>query len=157
MARIPNSVDESLSRGPPRAGKLARSGAVKSGAPTMPTWLPEAARKEFRRVAAVLKTAGLLSPIDLGILVSYCLAVAEVIDCTERLVAEGLTIKTHGQVIPHPLLKPRAAAEQRVRSLAMELGLTPVSRKRARVETGTPDSKSGVPVRNRHPSIYKPG
>jgi P27 family predicted phage terminase small subunit len=109
--------------------------------------------------------AGLLSPIDLGILASYCLAVSEVRECTDRLAAEGLTISSHGQTIPHPLLKPRAAAEQRVRSLGMELGLTPVSRKRARVETGTSDSRGGVPFRNRDthstrdrggPSIYNP-
>jgi hypothetical protein len=36
------------------------------------------------------------------------------------------------------LLKTRAAAEQRVRSLGSELGLTPLARKRAHVETARP-------------------
>ena len=150
------SIDEAVSRGSSRARKLARSGAVKAGAPKIPSWLPESARAEWRRVAATLKSSGLLSPIDAGVLTSYVLAVAEVRACTERLEAEGLTIDAHGQIIPHPLLKARAAAQQRVRSLGMELGLTPVSRKRARVETGTADPRAGVPVRNRIPMIYKP-
>jgi P27 family predicted phage terminase small subunit len=111
---------------------------VKAGAPKMPAWLPELAQTVWQKTVRAIRAAGLLCSADGGILAAYCLAVAEVEETTVVLAREGLMVESHGQTYPHPLLKTRASAEQRVRSLGSELGLTPLSRKRAHVETARP-------------------
>jgi P27 family predicted phage terminase small subunit len=137
--RVPQPIDALHARGSKRARLYQRPGTVKAGAPKMPDWLPELARKVWRQTVAAIRAAGLLCPADAAILASYCLASAEVQECTAKLAAEGLMVESHGQTYPHPLLKTRAAAEQRVRSLGSELGLTPLARKRAHVETARPE------------------
>jgi P27 family predicted phage terminase small subunit len=110
--------------------------AIRAGAPPIPGWLPAEAKDIWRKTAAVLKAAGLLSPADAGVLTAYCLAGMEMQQCTATLAVAGLMVESHGQQFPHPLLKTRAAAAGRVKALAAELCLTPAARKRSHVDTG---------------------
>jgi P27 family predicted phage terminase small subunit len=132
--RIPMSTADMALRGGWRAKNRAQDGAVKPKAPSMPAWLPAAARKVWRQTVAAIRAARLLCPADAGVLASYCLALVEVEECTARLAVEGLMVECRGQRYPHPLVKVRAQAQQRVRALGSEMGLTPLSRKRAHVE-----------------------
>lgn len=117
-------------------GARAKSSAVPVGAPTMPAYLSALAKSVWRKTVPILKRANLLATTDGGAVTAYCLVVAEIEECTRKIAEDGLMVESHGQKYPHPLLKTRAAAQQRVKALAESLGLTALSRKRGRVETG---------------------
>jgi P27 family predicted phage terminase small subunit len=134
MPRIPQSAAARALRGNPRR-KTKVEGVVPCSAPVMPSWLPPAAKCEWKRIVPHLKSASLLSSIDFGVVVAYVVAVAEIETCTEMIAKEGMMVECRGQRYPHPILKTRAAAQQRVKALASELGLTAMSRKRGHVET----------------------
>jgi P27 family predicted phage terminase small subunit len=154
------SADALRIRGSKRAKLAQRPGTVRAGAPKMPAWLAELAQKAWRETVRAIRAAGLLCQADGGILAAYSLAVAEVEETTVLLARKGLMVESHGQTYPHPLLKTRAAAEQRVRSLGSELGLTPLAHKRAHVETARPAPPDPLAEFRDHPgrhlSDFKP-
>lgn len=133
MARYPASKKTLALRGS-RQKRKHRTAATPRGTPVMPSWLPAGAKAEWRRVVPILKSAYLLSRLDLGILASYCVAVDELRKLTEALERDGLLVTQNGQTYPNPLLKVRGATENRIKSMSMELGLTPMVRRRGYIE-----------------------
>jgi phage terminase small subunit len=87
--------------------------------PSCPKWLPEAAKKEWRRVVKVLAEYNILSALDQGIMAQYCCLHAQL-----QEFPEGFSAALHGQL----------------RLLLVELGFTPSSRSKLTALQGGEDS-----------------
>lgn len=106
--------------------KLIEGGHSLAKAPSVPAWLTDHAKAEWRRVAPVLNSRGVLGADMLATLESYCIAVGQVRETEETMQREGRTVETAGQgVKAHPAFRIQAAAMREARLLAAELGLTP--------------------------------
>ncbi len=100
-------------------------------APRPPGWLSKEAKAEWKRVAPLLVSRGILSTGDLATLESYCVAVGTRRIAERSLQSEGLTFVTDkGLVKRNPAVAIQADAMNRALRHAVELGLTPVSRSR---------------------------
>ncbi|WP_292047709.1 MULTISPECIES: phage terminase small subunit P27 family [unclassified Brevundimonas] len=114
--------------------KPAMKAAVKpvDHAPKAPTWLPDTAKAEWRRVAPILAERKILTDADLGSLENYCLAIGQIRDCQKTLadLPSPFFAGDSGTPRPHPAIRVMHAAMTLSRQLAAELGLTPVSRSR---------------------------
>jgi P27 family predicted phage terminase small subunit len=93
--------------------------------PPPPSWLPQHAKKEWKRAAKELHGRKLLADDVLATLESYCVAVGQVRECEELMAAEGRIIKTENGPKPHPAFRMQQAAMREGRLHAAELGLTP--------------------------------
>jgi len=84
------------------------------------------------RLVSLLSDKNILSQADEGVLACYCLAWAEVAECTRALAREGYTVMNEmtGATKAHPLLGVRSGAETRLGRFASMLGLSPSDRGR---------------------------
>lgn len=103
--------------------------------PPPPKWLPEEARKEWRRVIRPLVERRILTTADLGSLENYCLATGTAREVQGRLgklkeLRDVLEIDAYAKLFR---IADKAMATARL--LAAELGLTPVSRSRPAVRS----------------------
>jgi P27 family predicted phage terminase small subunit len=105
--------------------KLIVGGNAPLKAPSVPSWLTDHAKAEWRRVAPVLKLRGVLGADMLATLESYCIAVGQVREAEETMQKEGRTVETAQGVKAHPAYRIQAGAMREARLLAAELGLTP--------------------------------
>jgi P27 family predicted phage terminase small subunit len=111
-------------RAPPPANKPA--------IPKAPSWMPAAAKAEWRRVMPILTERRILTAADLGSLENYCLAIGQVRDCQRAITrARKMFVQSDRSAPrPHPAFRLQHEAMRQARQLAAELGLTPVSRSR---------------------------
>lgn len=99
--------------------------------PACPRWLSKAARAEWRRVAAELYDAGLLTTVDRAALAGYCVAFARWQEAEGVVTAKGMVVKTtNGNLIQNPFLAIANRAMDDMRRFAAEFGMTPASRTR---------------------------
>lgn len=98
--------------------------------PSMPSWLNDITKREWRRIIPLLKNFGILRKADKTTLEMYCSAYAEWRDYEAEIAKlESRFIKQpSGRVCPHPLIGLRDRAFDRLRKIAAELGLSPTSR-----------------------------
>jgi P27 family predicted phage terminase small subunit len=116
-----------------------REPAVNSGAPTPPAELNEFARREWTRLCAQLRRAGLLSTIDRAALAAYCQSYGVWVQAEQALarmaandpVTFGLMVKTsNGNIIQNPLVGIARGARSDMVRFAVEFGMTPSARSR---------------------------
>lgn len=98
-------------------------------APRMPSWLPDEAKRAWKRVVPGLEKQGLLKPEDLDTLVSYCLAVWLQRQASAELQAnpDGLTTPGKESMKAHPSVATLRNAQATIRAFAHEFGLTPAA------------------------------
>ncbi len=89
-----------------------------------PRWLDDEGRREWRRVIAELKRLGLVTVLDTTRLAQYCDHWSRYLQATNTLREDGL-IKDGRK---HPAATILKEAEQAMRSIASEFGMTPASR-----------------------------
>lgn len=113
-------------------GRKPKLSVIEGGAdigrcPSSPAWLPDHAKREWRRVAPILHERGLLSDDTMAVLESYCIAVSTVRENQEVIGRDrdlfGQPTKTAATAT-----KLMFAAMREARLLAAELGLTPYRR-----------------------------
>jgi P27 family predicted phage terminase small subunit len=123
--------------------------SIEPGAPPMPAWLTEAAKREWRRLVPILLQRRVLSAADLGVLVAYCSAYGEMEIAGKVLKKEGryYTNKASGLKKEHPAAKAFEKASQEMRLLANELGLSPAARSKA---PSVPEKEEGDVMADRH-------
>jgi P27 family predicted phage terminase small subunit len=92
-----------------------------------PGWLPAEAKPEWQRAAQDLSSGGLLFDGAIASLEHYCLCIAQIRQC-QRILAGSLIADGEGI---HPAYTAQQKAIQSARLLAVELGLTVVSRTRS--------------------------
>lgn len=103
--------------------RWARDGIRKPGKIYPPSWMSESAQKEYRRVLPLLIERKTFTEADLTTFEAYCLAVGIMRD------AKAVNVQF--------------AAMAKVRSLAIELGMTPLSRSKAK-RSEDADDDSGL-------------
>lgn len=115
--------------------------------PKAPAWLAKEAKAEWRRVAPILiEERRTLTLADLATFGAYCSAAGEVIEAARIIAVEGMIYQGASGPKRHPAVAIRSDAMNRMRLLANELGLTPVSRSRPsiRAEGGEDDDASDL-------------
>lgn len=109
-------------------------------APKPPGWLSKEAKAEWKRIAPLLVSRGILTTGDLGTLEGYCVAYGTVRQSERTLQIEGITFATDkGLLKRNPAVAIQADAQNRMLRYATELGLTPVSRSRPAVRSKSDD------------------
>lgn len=99
--------------------------------PRPPSWLPQVAKNEWRRVVPLLRARGNLDLLDRASLSAYCLAWSTLKMATDSLERDGLTITGgHGGRVRNPAASIANQAARQVRDFAVEFGLTPAARPR---------------------------
>ena len=95
-----------------------------------PNWLETEAKKEWRRLAPVLISAGILTSADAVPFAGYCQAYARWREAEEQVSRLGMVYKEKDteRVRPNPYIAIARAAFAEVKSLAAEFGLTPANR-----------------------------
>jgi P27 family predicted phage terminase small subunit len=107
-----------------------------------PAWFPPDAATEWKRCAPVLNERKILSKGDLASFENYCLCVGQIRDLDRTLQAEGLIIDTPRGKRAHPAFRLVAVAMAASRLLAVELGLTPVSRSRPSIRSSDDEEEN---------------
>ncbi|MGG0914707.1 phage terminase small subunit P27 family [Bacillus velezensis] len=103
-----------------------------------PPWLNKIAKKEFKRVAALLSEVEIITEADISMLAAYCNAYSQYISISEIIEKDGIMVHTEGhdedgnpiQLIgeEHPLLKRQKNYYDQMKSAANDFGLTPSAR-----------------------------
>ncbi|GMU22159.1 MAG: hypothetical protein AMXMBFR13_22470 [Phycisphaerae bacterium] len=115
-----------------------------ASAPPMPSWLPDGAKPIWKQLVKQLATMGTLSSADEAVMTSYCVTYSRMQE------AEGKVAETGGDIVRsvngHPQINPwltvQRKAQEQLKSLAIELGLTPCARTKIRV-TATNKTNTG--------------
>lgn len=108
-----------------------REASLSPTLPTCPQALAPAAKREWRRVAKELATAGLLTRVDRAGLAAYCQAWSRWIEAEEALRTYGTIIKApSGFPIVSPYFTIAAKSLEQMRLLLGEFRMTPSSRSR---------------------------
>jgi P27 family predicted phage terminase small subunit len=112
----------------PRNLHLIASGPAKGRSSyPCPAWLPAEARAEWTRAVQDLSARGLMFPGALASLEHYVLCIAQIRQC-QKVLAEQPIADTERV---HPAYTAQQKAIQSARLLAVELGLSVVSRARS--------------------------
>jgi P27 family predicted phage terminase small subunit len=100
--------------------------------PPPPPHLDDDAKKEYRRVGRAMEQAGegYLQCVDVALLATYAQAWSDVIRLTPLVRGKETLTSDKGNDYPNPLAASLSQAQNRVQSVAKELGLSPNSRKR---------------------------
>jgi len=103
---------------------------------TPPDSLDEIGKGEWNRIAPELREAGVLTKMDEKILWCYCDEFSTAEQCVIKLHEQGLMIRRTSRskvLTPNPYLAIKVKSFAVLKSLAVELGLTPSSRSRISV------------------------
>ena len=108
--------------------------------PDPPAYLSPAAAKHWEKVAPQLAGLGLMSEIDVDALALYCESFATWIDAQEKLQEFGLVVTSpkSGYPVPSPFFSIAAKAQEQMRQLLTEFGMSPSSRSRLAPERVPP-------------------
>nr|MDH3077276.1 phage terminase small subunit P27 family [Bacillus velezensis] len=103
-----------------------------------PPWLNKIAKKEFKRVVALLSEVEIITEADISMLAAYCNAYSQYISISEIIEKDGIMVHTEGQDEDgnpiqligeeHPLLKRQKNYYDQMKSVANDFGLTPSAR-----------------------------
>jgi P27 family predicted phage terminase small subunit len=114
--------------------------APPAGIPECPDYLDVLARREWKRVSALLAASGILTEIDGTALAAYCQAYSHWLDAEGQVRKLGTIVKTPSG---YPILNPHVVlakqAMQQMHKFLVEFGMTPSSRSRLRIEKPAPE------------------
>lgn len=103
--------------------------------PPCPKELPDAAKKEWRRISKVLAPLGLLTEMDLAALAAYCTLYARWLEAEDKVRELGMLVKSpNGYPMQSPYLNIAQGALKQMRGYLQEFGLSPAARSRVTVE-----------------------
>lgn len=110
--------------------------------PQAPEHLDPIAQEEWRRVAAIIEPLGMLTEADRAVLESYCLYYSQMLFASAQLRKVGAVYRRKdGSPGLNPYWRIMGEANQHMLKAALELGLSPVSRERMKVERPKPQGK----------------
>lgn len=127
-------------QGNPGKRALNASEPKPEGTPRCPQWLTGEARKEWKRVAAALVKAKVVTQVDRAVLAAYCQSYAQWMEAEEKLKLseeEGgspVIENTKGNLVANPWVGVGQRAKMDMLKFASELGMTPSARTRLKVE-----------------------
>lgn len=105
--------------------------------PSPPRWLGAVARAEWRRIAPLLHSRGLLSRRHSASLAAYCRAYGEMVEAQREIEARGRFIETtNGNWIQAPWVGAANKAADQLRGYLVEFGLSPSAEVRIGASSG---------------------
>ena len=109
--------------------------AAPEGIPECPDFLGDEARAEWDRICQVLLDMGMLTRADRTALSAYCVNYGRWVDAEKQVQKFGTIVKSPEKNFPmkSPHLCIAESAQEQMRKLLVEFGLTPSSRSRIRV------------------------
>ena len=114
-----------------------KKGNIAQGKPLCPAWLNEKAKREWRRIAPILKQLGLLEVIDRAALAGYCQAYARWREAEGDIQKNGMTYMSEkGNHVPYPQVGIAQKYLQICKNFLIEFGMTPSSRGRLTLPGG---------------------
>ena len=110
--------------------------------PPCPRHLDKRARKEWRRIGRMLLEVRVITELDRAVLTVYCQSWSEYVRaCEEIPKKQPVCLARDGYPRLNPWLRVQREACERMSRAMTELGLTPVSRTRVRIEGPKPMGK----------------
>lgn len=110
--------------------------------PPCPKHLDKEARQEWKRMAAELEPLGILTNLDKAVFANYCDAYSQWAQASRTLQKSGLLIKGPlGNPVVNPLFRIVTIAKDQMMRCLIEMGMTPSSRTKVKVEKPTPIEK----------------
>jgi len=108
--------------------------------PPCPRWISPYARKEWTRIAKELHRLGLLTNLDVAVLISYCTAYGRLREAENKLKDQNSVVETsNGNLVQNPWIGIANRAMDQIRRFASELGLSPSARVRLEVRPEDPE------------------
>jgi len=96
---------------------------------------------EWKRLVRILWPTGVLTEAESDVLALYCTAYCQWVEATKEVTKHGMVVKSPNNFpIQNPYLGVANQAAKQMRSLLIELGMTPASRSRIAVERAGGDS-----------------
>ncbi|MBP5461856.1 MAG: phage terminase small subunit P27 family [Lachnospiraceae bacterium] len=113
-----------------------------------PAYLMPDAKKEWKRLAPVLASAGVLTLADMASFSAYCQAYAHWIEAEKQLMASSPIIKrpSDGNPMRNPLISVSRAWLEEMKSFGAEFGLTPSTRTAMIANAVAPSKKEVNPM-----------
>jgi len=103
--------------------------------PRCPSFLGDAAKREWKRLAGQLRDVGILKSVDRAALAAFCDSFGRWEELTIELQNEPATFTTKtGYIAPNPKVKQATTAKNDMLKWAAQLGLTPSARGRLVIE-----------------------
>jgi len=97
------------------------------------------AKREWYEITALLLQMGIVAETDKSLITAYCLAWSEFITAHENIKGEYVVRGPAGGAVYNPWWCIRNNAEKRIRQLAGDLGIGPVSRARLHLGVASDD------------------
>jgi len=114
-----------------KENKRQRKGGCESGTPFCPAWLDIMAKREWRRIAPVLKKLGLLTVIDRTALAGYCQSYARWREAEMLISKINLLYSKQDKIVKKSHFVREAQRYLEIcKSMCVEFGMTPSSRGR---------------------------
>lgn len=100
-----------------------------------PSFLPAAAKREWKRVVMQLARLGLISDLDVMALAAYCNAYSTWLDAIKKIKETGMLVRSpNGFAMPSPYVKIQKDAQAEMMGWLKEFGMTPAARARVNGE-----------------------
>jgi hypothetical protein len=116
----------------------------KAGLPACPSWLTATAKREYRKIGAILVGSSVMTVADGHALVMIATSFATWVEAEKAVLEHGLLVKGRdGAPAVNPFRKVANEAYDRTRQLLIEFGMTPASRTRVKVVESVAPSTSG--------------
>jgi P27 family predicted phage terminase small subunit len=100
-----------------------------------PDFLDATAKKEWGRIAPLLRDLGLLTKVDTVALAAYCQAFSDYVAACKVLAKGTMFTTPNGYVQPRPEVSIKRTAAAHILRFCQEFGMTPSSRARMVVDT----------------------
>ena len=113
-----------------KEGNKKRRGGCESGTPFCPAWLDIMAKREWRRIAPVLKKLGLLTVIDRTALAGYCQSYARWRNAEMLITKHNMYYKKKDTIKTMPFVREAQKYLEICKAMCVEFGMTPSSRGR---------------------------
>jgi P27 family predicted phage terminase small subunit len=109
--------------------------------PPPPSFLSNIGKREYRRVAKILKPLGVITELDSTMLAAYADAFSTWADAVDKIKSEGYMLTgKNGNFYQNPYVGMKNQAMEKVIKIAAEFGMTPSSR--SRVSAAKPPEKN---------------
>jgi len=131
---VPKTDERRRREGNPSKRPMKGKSPKPRGIPTCPPWLPQEAKREWKRVAPELIRLGIITNLDQSTLAGYCIVYSQWRKAQEVLRDQGMVYVTQrGQLKPRPEIEIARLSGDMMKVFASELGMTPLSRERIRL------------------------
>ncbi len=127
--RKPKPTELRILEGNKEHRPIKKNPKFKPVCPKPPKWMDKEAKLEWRRLAKILFSKGLLTEVDLSMFQAYCIWYGKFIDAAKKIKHDVFETDS-GYQASNPLISVANKYFDNMRKIATEFGMTPSSRSR---------------------------